>query len=147
MSDPGKGSKRRPTDKSKFDESFDRIFGKKETKAGRRVYRQVKNEDGTYSFIEVENPPPKLPEDMMFEGTFVSPVDGKVISNKMDLAEHNAKHDVVQLVPGMDQDMEAVRADNYDKAFGEQARAQRIEDVKRAIENPVIKDRGSIDDL
>lgn len=29
MSDGGKGSKQRPTDKKKFDENFDRIFGKK----------------------------------------------------------------------------------------------------------------------
>jgi len=28
----GKGSKTRPTDKKKFDESFDRIFGKKKKK-------------------------------------------------------------------------------------------------------------------
>ena len=32
MSDGGKGSKQRPTDKNKFDENFDRIFGKKEKK-------------------------------------------------------------------------------------------------------------------
>lgn len=29
MSDGGKGSKQRPTDKEKFDEGWDRIFGKK----------------------------------------------------------------------------------------------------------------------
>lgn len=29
MSDGGKGSKQRPTDKKKFDDNFDRIFGKK----------------------------------------------------------------------------------------------------------------------
>lgn len=32
MSDGGKGSKQRPTDKKKFDENFERIFGKKEKK-------------------------------------------------------------------------------------------------------------------
>lgn len=35
MSDGGKGSQQRPTDKKKFDEGYDRIFGnknKKETK-------------------------------------------------------------------------------------------------------------------
>lgn len=30
MSDGGKGSQQRPTDKQKFDENFDRIFGKKD---------------------------------------------------------------------------------------------------------------------
>jgi hypothetical protein len=29
MSDGGKGSKQRPTDRKKFDENFERIFGKK----------------------------------------------------------------------------------------------------------------------
>ena len=29
MSDGGKGSKQRPTDRQKFEENFDRIFGKK----------------------------------------------------------------------------------------------------------------------
>ena len=29
QSEAGKGSKQRPTDKKKFDENFDRIFGKK----------------------------------------------------------------------------------------------------------------------
>jgi|FreactTroBogLake_1042271.scaffolds.fasta_scaffold00949_5 hypothetical protein len=32
MSDGGKGSKQRPTDKAKFDEGWDRIFGKKKPK-------------------------------------------------------------------------------------------------------------------
>ena len=29
MSDGGKGSKQRPTDKQQFDENYDKIFGKK----------------------------------------------------------------------------------------------------------------------
>lgn len=32
MSDGGKGSKQRPTDKKKFDENYDRIFGKPKKK-------------------------------------------------------------------------------------------------------------------
>ena len=32
MSDGGKGSKQRPTDKQKFDEGWDKIFGKKKEK-------------------------------------------------------------------------------------------------------------------
>jgi len=35
MGDGGKGSKQRPTDRKKFDENFDRIFGKKEVKDGK----------------------------------------------------------------------------------------------------------------
>lgn len=33
MSDGGKGSKQRPTDKQKFDENYDRIFGKPKKKS------------------------------------------------------------------------------------------------------------------
>lgn len=32
MSDGGKGSQQRPTDRKKFEENFERIFGKKEKK-------------------------------------------------------------------------------------------------------------------
>ena len=32
MSDGGKGSKQRPTDRQKFEENFDRIFGKPKEK-------------------------------------------------------------------------------------------------------------------
>ena len=32
MSDGGKGSKQRPTDKKKFDENYDKIFGNKKGK-------------------------------------------------------------------------------------------------------------------
>ncbi len=32
MSDGGKGSQQRPTDKKKFDQNFDRIFGNKDKK-------------------------------------------------------------------------------------------------------------------
>lgn len=32
MSDGGKGSTQRPTDRKKFEENFERIFGKKEKK-------------------------------------------------------------------------------------------------------------------
>lgn len=38
MSDGGKGSKQRPFDKQKFDESYDRIFGNK-PKRGKRDLR------------------------------------------------------------------------------------------------------------
>ena len=35
MGDGGKGSLQRPTDRKKFDENYDRIFGKKEVKDGK----------------------------------------------------------------------------------------------------------------
>ena len=133
--DPGKGSKRRPGDSDKFDQNFDRIFvPKNDATPGRKYYRQVKNEDGTYSLKEVENPPARFSEDLRFDGTFVSPVDGRRISNRSALLSHNQEHAVTQVIPGMEQDMEAVRKDNHDKAFGKQAKEERIKAVKQAVE-------------
>ena len=141
--DPGKGSKRRPGDTDSYAKNFEKIFGKKEVTPGRRYYKWVSGE----GFVKVANPPKPLPSDLRFEGTFVSPVDGSRISDRRKLLDHNQKHGVTQVLPGMEQDMEAIRKDNYDKAFGKQARAQRIEDIKKAVENPVIKERPSVDIL
>lgn len=49
MSDGGKGSVQRPTDKQKFDEAFERIFGKKnEPKSLERVREvpETENKEG-----------------------------------------------------------------------------------------------------
>ena len=40
MSDGGKGSKQRPTDRQKFEENFDRIFGKKDDKSLTEVVKE-----------------------------------------------------------------------------------------------------------
>lgn len=137
MSDPGKGDHRRPGDDKAFKENFDRIFRpKSESTPGRRYYRQTPN-----GFVEIPNPPPRYSEDLMFEGTFVSPVDGSVIRNKRDLVNHNRRNEVEQTLPGKEQDWEAIRKENHDKAFGKAAKAERVEAIKAAIENPVVKDR------
>ena len=130
MPDPGKGSKRRPGDNEKFSENFEKIFGKKKVTAGRRYYKwdPVKRD-----FIEID-PPKPLSADLRFEGTFVSPVTGEVISNKYALDRHNKENAVEQILPGMEQDQTAVRQENYDKAFGKQAKKERIQDVIQAIE-------------
>lgn len=130
MADPGKGSKRRPNDRGKFSENFDRIFGKKKPSAGRRYYRWNSE---TRNFDEVD-PPKPLSSDLRFEGTFVSPVTGEVISNKYDLDRHNKEHGVEQILPGMEQDQAAIRQQNYDAAHGKQAKEDRIKDVIKAIE-------------
>ena len=101
--------------------------------AGRRVYRQVKQPDGTSKMVEIAAPKP-LSSDLRFDGTFVSPVTGEVISNKRALDDHNKRNGVEQIIPGMDQDREARRADEHDKAFGKQAQHERIKDVIQAIE-------------
>ena len=42
MSDGGKGSTQRPTDKQKFDEAYDRIFGKKRSTQDSRQHKRRK---------------------------------------------------------------------------------------------------------
>lgn len=128
MSDPGKGSKRRPGDLDSFGDNFDKIFGKKKVQPGRRYYKWVSGE----GFVEI--PAPKPLPDLRFEGTFVSPVTGKVISNKYDLDRHNKEHSVQQILPGMEQDQEALKKEIHDKAFGKQAKEERLKDVIRAVE-------------
>lgn len=128
--DPGKGSKRRPNDNEKFSENFDRIFGKKKREAGRRYYRWNSE---TRNFDEIPAPA-SLSSDLRFEDTFVSPVTGEVISNKVQLDRHNKEHRVEQVLPGMRQDQQAIRADNHDKAFGKQAQKGRIKDLVNSID-------------
>jgi len=131
MADPGKGSTRRPpSPEGKFNDNFDRIFGKREKpSAGRTYYKWVRGE----GFVEIPAPKP-LSADLRFEGTFVSPVTGEVISSRYDLDRHNKEHGVEQILPGMAQDQKAVRDDDYDRAFGKQAKEERIKDVVRAVE-------------
>jgi hypothetical protein len=127
--DPGKGSKRRPTDTDKFSENFERIFGAKKPSAGRKYYKWISGE----GFVEIPAPKP-LSSDLRFEDTFKSPVTGEVISSKVALDRHNKENRVEQILPGMEQDQEAIRADNHDKAFGKQAKEERLEAVIQAVE-------------
>jgi len=83
--------------------------------------------------VEISAPKP-LSSDLRFDGTFVSPVTGEVISNKRQLDDHNRRNGVEQILPGMDQDREARKIDEYDKAFGKQAKEERIKDVLAAVE-------------
>lgn len=135
MGDPGKGSKRRPGDQDAFSRNFDRIFAPKTEKIpGRRYYRQVRMDDGTFKLVELENPPPKLPEDLRFEGSFVSPVDGSIIRSKRALVDHNRRNGVTQVLPGIHEDIVRDQKERIDQAFGERSREDRIEDIKVAIE-------------
>lgn len=147
--DPGKGSKRRPGDNEAFSENFDRIFGNstpERSRGGRKVYRQVKNEDGSYSLVELEKPPPKYSEDLIWDGTVKSTVDGSVLRTKADLVDHNLRNNVQCFHPGMVEDAEKRRKEIHEETFGSRARERRIEDIKRALENPVVGSRPVFDD-
>lgn len=125
--DPGKTSKRRAG--KGYAEGHVRLFGDKKVTPGRRVYRQTPN-----GMVEIENPSPLRSSDLRFEGTFQSPVDGSRISNRNVLDDHNKRHGVTQILPGMEQDQESQRKDMHDKAFGKQAKEERTKDIVRAIE-------------
>lgn len=127
--DPGKGSQRRPGNSEAYAENYERIFGKKEIRPGRRYYRW---DSSGRKFVEID--PPKPLPDLRFEDSFVSPVTGELITNKVQLAEHNEQNRVTQVLPGMEQDIESIQKDNMDKAFGKQAKKERIEALKMAVE-------------
>jgi hypothetical protein len=77
-------------DKSKFDESFDNIFGVKPVSRGSYVQRDGKLVEKTLETSERVNGP------MVMKGheDFVSPIDGKVITSRRQLAAHNKEHGV-----------------------------------------------------
>lgn len=113
-------------DQNDYGANFEKIFGKHEVKPGRRYYRYIQ---GVLTEIE---PPRPLPE-MLFQGTFRSPVDGSIIRNKYELHEHNQRNDVVQSLPGMMEDTLAARRENYEMAFGKKSAEGRREDIFRSI--------------
>ena len=101
---------------------------------GRRVYRQVKQSDGTSKMVEIVNPSPRLSEDLRFDGNFISPIDGTEIKNKYDLQDHNKRHEVIQLLPGMDQDIQNIQQENIGRITGQTGKEERIEAIRHAIE-------------
>lgn len=94
----------------------------------KRTWRQINGE-----MIEV-TATPSLPEDLRLDSTFVSPVDGSVIRSKVELHDHNRRNNVVQGLPGMEQDIAAVRQRNRDRISGPEGKRQRIEVLRRAFE-------------
>ena len=60
-------------------------------------YRQIMKEDGTSELVEISSGRPSNHSAAVqaFE-PFVSPVDGRVIADRSQLAEHNKRNNVVQ---------------------------------------------------
>jgi hypothetical protein len=81
-------------DIKKFNESFEKIFGKREGKTGKYV---LDPETGKYVPCETmsrESASVNAPMVMKPLQEFVSPIDRQVISNRAQLAAHNKKHGV-----------------------------------------------------
>lgn len=101
---------------------------------GRKVYRQVRLDNGEYEFVELDNPPPPTSSDLMFQEPFRSPVDGSIIRNKRELMAHNRRHGVIQQLPGLDQDVSAKRKEAQDLITGPVGKQERREALLRALE-------------
>jgi hypothetical protein len=94
----------------------------------RRTWRQVKG----VGMVEV-TPQASLPEELRFDGDFISPVDGSIIRNKRELHEHNKRNNVVQTTDGHDQDW-AGREKERAGFYGSKAqKEERIEAVKESL--------------
>lgn len=95
----------------------------------KRTWRQVKGK----GLVEV-TASPSLPSDLRVDSPFVSPVDGTVIRHKRDLHDHNQRNNVMQVLPGVPQDIMSIQKDNLDKINGKSGKRERLEAVKRAVE-------------
>jgi len=85
-------------DMKKFNESFDRIFGKEE---GRQTGRYIRDPE-TGKYVPCETMSRDLgrvnaPMVMRPMEDFVSPIDNSVISSREQLAAHNKKHGVTNV--------------------------------------------------
>lgn len=80
----------------KFEENFDRIFGKKKVKGGSYVQCP---ETGKLVPRETLAPTPRPNAPMVMKGhePFKSPIDGSIISTRQQLADHNKKHGVTNV--------------------------------------------------
>ncbi len=100
--------------------------------AGRRTWRQIKQPDGSTKMVEIT--PSSIPrDDLRFDEPFISPIDGSVIRNKMELHDHNRRHNVEQTTDGHMQDWaekEKERAGFYNTKAQKE---ERIEAVKETL--------------
>lgn len=99
----------------------------------KRTWRQVRKPDGSSELVEI-TPSASLSEDLCFDSPFISPVDGSEIRNKAQLHDHNRRNNVMQILPGVAQDVEQARKDNVDRITGREGKRQRIEALVRAYE-------------
>ena len=97
----------------------------------KRTYRQIKKDDGTSSLVEI-TPSENLPSDLRFDGVFKSPVDGTIIRNKRDLHDHNKRNNVMQSLPGMNEDIAAINRENKRQIMS--GTRDRLEAVRKAYE-------------
>lgn len=117
-------------DQSKYEENFERIFGKHEPKPGRRRYRWVEGE----GFVEIQTTSFIPRDDLRFEGNFISPIDGTEIRSKQELHDHNRRHNVIQTTDGhmQDWDREEKRRERFFNGNPD-GKAERVDAIKETL--------------
>ncbi len=118
-------------------------------------YRQIQNEDGSYSLVEVgpATGPRSFDLHVQREITpFRSVVDGSIITNHADLAAHNKRNDVVHESEWGTADerkafydrKERERADFYNGTththYGQKLKKERVADIVDAIRQSEAKE-------
>lgn len=81
---------------AKFEENFDKIFGKKKVKGGSYVQCPETNKLIPREQL-TPTPRPNAPMVMKGHEAFKSPIDGSIISTRQQLADHNKKHGVTNV--------------------------------------------------
>ncbi len=93
----------------------------------RRTWRQINGK-----MVEI-TPQASLPEELRFDGDFVSPVDGSIIRNKRELHEHNRRNNVVQTTDGHNEDWEQRKKERVGFYNSKAQKEERIEAVKESL--------------
>ncbi len=95
----------------------------------RRTWRQIPGR----GMVEV-TPSNNLPhDDLRFDGSFVSPVDGSLINSKRDLHDHNRRNNVEQTSDGHMQDWQTRGKEREDFLGGRTGKEERIEAIKETL--------------
>ena len=76
---------------------------------------------------------PSLPAELRVDSTFVSPIDGSVISNKRQLHEHNKRNNVEQTTDGHLDDWKSAQKRRDDFYLGKTGKEERIEAIKETL--------------
>jgi len=78
-------------------------------------------------------------DDLRFDGNFISPVDGSEIRNKLELHDHNQRHNVIQTQEGHNQDWD-VAEKKRERFFNgnPDGKEERIEAIKAVLDNPEL---------
>lgn len=95
----------------------------------RRTWRQIPGK----GLVEV-TPSGNIPrDDLRFDEPFKSPIDGSIIRNKIDLHDHNRRHNVEQTTDGHMQDWQTKSKERSDFLGGRTGKEERVEAIRETL--------------